>query len=111
MPQVEGYRGEWDQQEIKGSVLDLALKRIDAVTVLTGVILPPPIKGTNTTITVDEQADSTSPDELGRFTLNVKGGSGDRIRIKVYTNRRLIYDDYQVLPGPATLKVPQTPLQ
>lgn len=75
------------------------------MTVLSGLLVPPPGKGKTIKILVDGQDGDTSPDDLGRFKLNVNGKAGDRVRMKVYEDNKLVYDDYQVLPGPVTLRL------
>jgi hypothetical protein len=45
------------------------------------------------------------PDPLGRFDFPVRGKGGERIRLKVYVDGQLRYDEYQTLPGPITLRV------
>jgi hypothetical protein len=87
-------------------VLDLSLVRAaPPVSLLTGSIVPPPGKGKDIKILVDGQKSEASPDQFGRFELNLNGKDGDRVRLKVYANGKLVYDDYQVLPGPVTLKL------
>jgi len=52
---------------------------------------------------VEGQDGDATPDELGRFKLAVSGKPGDRVRIRVYADGKLVYDDFQMLPGPVTL--------
>lgn len=102
---VDGYSEKWQTPTRSGNVLDVDLEQSQQVTLLTGAIVPPPVKGKLIKIMVDGQDSETSPDELGRFKLGVSGKSGDRVRMKIYQDRTLIYDDYEVLPGPVTLSL------
>jgi len=106
LPQVEGYEEQWERHKVRGNVLELPLVRASQpVTVLKGSIDPPPAKGQTVKILVDGQDGVASPDEFGRFALNVAGKEGDKIRLRVYADGQLVYDDNQVLPGPVTLKL------
>jgi hypothetical protein len=106
LPKVSGYEERWLSHKLKGNVLDLPLARLaQPVTLLTGVILPPPQKGRVVKVLVDGQRGETSPDEFGRFELNVNGKDGDRVRLRVYEDGMLIKDDYYVVPGPVTIKL------
>jgi hypothetical protein len=100
---VDGYAENWQTPATNGNVLDVDLEPSRPVTLLTGTIVPLPSDGNNIKILVDGQDSETSPDDLGRFKLSVNGKAGDRVRMKIYENKTLIYDDYQVLPGPVTL--------
>ncbi|SRR5216684_404371 len=105
LPHVDGYEEKWLTPKLEGSVLDVELERAHPITVLTGSIVPPPATGKTIKILVDGQEGETSPDELGRFKLNVSGTEGERVRLKVYRGVELVYDDYQMLPGPVTLRL------
>jgi hypothetical protein len=106
LPQVEGFDKKIQQARLIGSVLDLSLARAaPSVIFLTGSIVPPPDNGQQIHILVDGQSGEVSPDEFGRFGLNVNGKLGDRIRLKIFFNRRMVYDDFQVLPGPVIVKL------
>jgi len=72
---------------------------------LLGSILPPPEKGNAVKILVEGQNGETSPEELGRFKLNVNGKAGDRVRLQIYVNGKMAYDDFQVLPGPIAVSL------
>lgn len=106
LPQVEGYERRWQEDELKTDVLDLSLPRAAVpLTLLTGTITPPSGSGETLKILVEGQPGETSPDTLGRFALDVRGNVGDRVRLRVYSGGQLVYDDYQVLPGPVTLSL------
>jgi hypothetical protein len=93
----------WLTPKPQGNILDVDLEREHPITVLNGSIIPPPGTGNTIKIVVEGQEGETSPDEIGRFKLEVSGKPGDRVRLKVYSRGKLAYDDYQVLPGPVTL--------
>jgi len=103
LPQIDGYEQQWLTPTVEGDTLDLTLEKEHPVTTLTGSLLPAPAAGKKVKVTVDGQDADTSPDELGRFKLAVNGKPGDRVRIRVYQDGKVIYDDYQILPGPVTL--------
>ena len=106
LPQVDGYEEQWQRHKLKTNVLDLPLVRAALpVTILTGTITPPPGTGKTIKILVEGQKGETSPDDLGRFELSVNGKAGDRVRLRVYSDGKPVYDDYQVLPGPVTLSL------
>jgi len=105
LPHVDGYEEKWLTSKPEGNVLDVELESAHPVTVLHGSLVPPPSTGRIVKILVDGQEGETSPDELGRFKLDVGGKAGDRVRLKVYSGGKLVYDDYQVLPGPVTLRL------
>ncbi len=102
---VDGYEEKWLMPKLEGNVLNVDLDRAHPITVLSGSLNPPPGPGKIIKILVAGQEGETSPDEFGRFKLSVNGKAGDRIRLKVYNGRELIYDDYQELPGPVTLSL------
>jgi hypothetical protein len=105
LPQVEGYEEQWQEYSPTDNVIDVPLKRAHPVTTLTGSIVPTPRKGRRITILIQGQEGTTSPDEFGRFSLNVNAKPGDRVRLEVYADGKLVYDDFQVLPGPVILKM------
>jgi hypothetical protein len=106
LPQVDGYEEQWQRHKLKTNVLDLPLVRAALpVTILTGTITPPPGTGKSIKILVEGQKREGSPDGLGRFELSVNGKAGDRVRLRVYSDGKMVYDDYQVLPGPVTLSL------
>lgn len=105
LPQVDGYLKEWVLPSVDGDTLNVSLEPEHPVTNLTGSLFPPPAAGKKVRIVVEGQDGDTSPDQLGRFKLAVNGKSGDRVRVRVYQNGKLAYDDYQILPGPVTLRL------
>jgi hypothetical protein len=105
LPEFEGYEEKPQELKLEGQVLDLALEREHPVIVLTGSIVPAPGPHSTTKILVDGQEGESSVDEFGRFRLNVSGKAGDRVRVKAFRDGKLVFDDYEVLPGPVTLSM------
>ena len=105
LPHVDGYEEKWLQPELEGNVLNVDLERAHPITVLNGSLVPRPRAEKTIKIIVDGQQAKTSPDEFGRFKLDVSGKPGDRVRLKIYSEGKLVYDDYQLLPGPITLRL------
>jgi hypothetical protein len=101
LPQVEGFEEKWIEQKLQGNVLDLALVRKPAH--LTGSIVPAPTHWKDLRVVSDGAPLEAKVDELGRFDLSTNGYVGDRIKLKIYAADKLVYDDYQILPGPVTL--------
>ena len=106
LPQVDGYKQEWQHLELKGAVLDVALQRAPPpATRLTGSIIPPPKDWTTLRLMVDGQPEEGKTDKLGRFDFQVNGKEGDTIRLKIYDATKLVFDDFETLPGPLTLRL------
>ena len=104
LPQVESYKKEWQRLELKGTVLDVTLQPASPpVTRLTGSIVPPPKDWAKLRLMVDGQSEEGKVDELGRFDFQVSGKDGDTIRLKIYDDTKLVFDDFQTLPGPLSL--------
>jgi hypothetical protein len=68
-----------------------------------GRIVPGPGKGELIAILVEGENGEVAPDELGRFKVLVHKKEGTRVRVAVYRDRKQVYDNFAVLPGPATL--------
>jgi len=118
LPQVEGYEKQWQRHKLHGNVLELPLVRpTSPMTRLAGSIEPPPANWKELRVTVDGQTNEGKVDKLGRFVLDVNGKDGERVRLKIYAARpanttsataegqEIVYDDFQVPPGPVTLKL------
>jgi len=106
LPEVDGYKPAWQPHKLLGSALDFPLERADQpVTHLGGSIVPPPEDWNKIRLIVDGQSSEGKVDELGRFDFPVNGKPGDSIRLKVYAGGKLLYDDFQTLPGPVNLKL------
>jgi hypothetical protein len=106
LPQVDGYVSEWQSVKLEGKALDLSLvKEAAPIVTFNGSIYPAPENPDAVKVLVDGQSEMASPDEFGRFSLKVSGRNGDRVRVKVFVSKQLEYDDFEQLPGPATLKL------
>jgi len=104
LPQVDGYKQKLQRLKLRGAVLDVTLQRAPRpVTRLTGEIIPPPKYWASLRITLDGQPEEGTVNELGRFDFQVSGKDGDTIRLKIYDDTNLVYDEFQTLPGPLTL--------
>jgi hypothetical protein len=107
LPLVSGYKQEWQQHKLRSTVLELPLEPAGIpLTRLTGTLVPLPKNWKRLRVVVEGQASEGSVDELGRFELSVSGREGDSIRLRVFDGNRQVYDDYQTLPGPVTIKLP-----
>lgn len=106
LPEVDGYEGKWQASPIHDGVIDVALNRLPpSVAKLMGSIVNPPANLKKIRILIDGQDAVGSLKEFGRFEIPVNGKDGDRVRVKVYDGDKLVYDDYQTLPGPVTLLI------
>jgi len=104
LPEADAYKLAWQQRKLLSNTLDLALEKADQpVTHLIGSIVPPPDDWKKIGLTVDSQSSEGKVDELGRFDFPVNGRPSDRIRLKIYAGSKLLYDDFQTLPGPVNL--------
>ena len=106
LPQVEGYEEQWQRHKLHGNVLELPLVRAtQPVTHLVGSIVPPPANWRELRVTVDGQTAEGTVDELGRFSLDVNGKDGDKVRLMIYAGQAIVYYEFQALPGPVRLKL------
>lgn len=97
LARLTGYEELWLTPTVENDVLDVNLMKANPSSVLGGSLVP--LGGKTTKVLVEGQEGETSPDEFGRFKINVSGKkAGDRVRIMVYRDGELVYDDYQVLP-------------
>ncbi len=107
-PKVDGYEDKPQDcgitRSTMGNVADITLVKAHYETVLRGSVSPWPA-GKELIVKVEGQDGETTVDKYGEFKLPVKGKDGDRVRVHVFSNGELIYDDYQVLPGPAPLQL------
>ena len=76
-----------------------------ATTRLSGSIVPVPKAGRSVKIVVDGEKGDGITNELGQFAFPVKGRDGDTVRLKIYVDGTLLYDDYAMLPGPLTISL------
>jgi photosystem II stability/assembly factor-like uncharacterized protein len=70
---------------------------------LSGTVTPRPRKGELIRVLVEGEDKEATPDEFGRFKVLVHKKEGTRVRVAVYRDGKQVYDDFVVLPGPATL--------
>jgi hypothetical protein len=75
-------------------------------TILTGSLRPPPAIPADVRILAEGEMSETSPDGFGRFELPVTRSAGETVRLKIYSRGTLIYDEYQTLPGPVVITLP-----
>ena len=102
---VPGYADEWQAVKVRTDTIQIFLR--PAVVMFSGSIEPPPGKAGSLRVTVENAERDGATDELGRFTIPVRGKNGDRVRVRVFSeNRKMVYDDYQSLPGPVRLLIP-----
>jgi hypothetical protein len=83
--------------------------KVSPHTILGGSVSPVVGDFRDIVVLIDGQSRSTGIDRFGRFRLDADGKDGDRERVHVFNGSKLIYDDYQVLPGPVTLHVKRYP--
>lgn len=104
-PQVEGYEETSIPVTVKSKsrTIDLGLKRERPLSMLRGTIVAAPGPKKQIKLFVDGAKGEGQVDDFGRFEFSVKGKEGEVIRLKVYADGQLVYDDYQTLPGPVTL--------
>lgn len=105
LARVDGYEEKWSTPSLTDNILDVDLTKLSPIIVLTGSISAPLNELKTLKVLVDSQSEEASVDEFGRFNLHVSGKPGDRIRLKIFSNKRLVYDDFQTLPGPITLTI------
>jgi hypothetical protein len=104
LPQVEGYNKVWQRQTQREDTLELSLAPEHPQTFLNGSISPAPTgKKIRMTIEGQDSATDTSPDDLGRFKISVEGRDGEQVRLRVFEGDRLVFDDYETLPGPISI--------
>jgi hypothetical protein len=105
LPEIDGYDRTPQEVRLDSEVIDLALVRERPLSSFRGTVVPPPGLGQAVVLRVDGDLGEGTADSLGRFNFTVKGREGDRVRLKIYVNLHLVYDDFQVLPGPVTLPI------
>jgi hypothetical protein len=107
-PHVEGYEEAPQELPIVDDVIEITLGKAHPETVLRGTIQPM-VTGKGFVVRVEGQDGETTVDKYGEFKLPVKGKEGDLVRVRVFSDQRLVYDDYQVLPGPVILSLRESP--
>jgi hypothetical protein len=107
LPEVEGYKPEWQQHNLAGNVLLLPLTPLPPLlTHLKGSIIPPPADWQKLRVFIDGQNGEARVDELGNFDFRpVSEKDGGQVMLKIYADRKLVYYDYQTLPGPVNIRL------
>lgn len=104
-PHVEGYEDRTYRVPVKSRVIDLVLERSHPTSMLTGTVVPAPGTARTVTVFTDGDGGEGKADEFGRFRFSVKGKAGEQVRMKIYVDGKIAYDDYQTLPGPVTISI------
>lgn len=60
----------------------------------------PPEDWKSICLTVDGQSTEGDVDKLGRFSFQGNGKPNDSVRLTIYAGSKLVYNDFQILPGP-----------
>jgi cellulose biosynthesis protein BcsQ len=104
--EAAGYATISRQYTVNRTAIDLPVEPARAqLTILNGTVSPAPRKQQSVVISVDGQDARTRPDASGAFRLQVAGKEGDRIRLKVSIDGKIVYDNYQILPGPVAISL------
>jgi uncharacterized caspase-like protein len=69
---------------------------------LTGTITPVPEHWSKLHVMIDGQQGEATVDKYGKFSIPLLGAS-DRIRLRIYDDQKLVYDDYQLVASPLTI--------
>lgn len=110
LPEVDGYETKWQRHKILRNVLELPLSPAPLPQlVLKGTVEPAPGPKTRMRVVVEGQNGTAVVDDVGRFEITITGQQADRVRLRVFAGSRMVYDDFQQLPGPVTLKIPRLP--
>lgn len=104
--QGTGYKEDWQSQKLSGSALDLLLEPLPQ-NHLSGTIIPPPENWSKLRVVIEGQQAEAKVDELGRFDIPAVGANGDRVPLHIYIGTKLVYDDFQPLPGPVRIALHQ----
>lgn len=108
LAEIEGgkYKQDWQAHKLSGETLELELEPASAPkNHLSGTIIPPPKDWKTLRVTIEGQTTEASVDELGRFDVQVSAANGTEVRLRIYAGQALVYDDNQLLPGPASIKL------
>jgi hypothetical protein len=101
---VVGYIDEWQTVKVGADTVWIVLK--PAVVTFSGSVEPPPKEPGSMRVLADGAERDGVPDEFGRFTMQIRGKPGDRVRVQIFlADRTMVYDDYQSLPGPVRLLI------
>jgi hypothetical protein len=104
--EVEGYEATYQHYAINRSAIEVPVEPAQShVTILSGTVFPVPGKQQSVEISVVGQDVKTKPDASGAFLMQVAGQEGDRIRLIVSVDGKVVYDEYQILPGPLAVRL------
>jgi hypothetical protein len=95
LPQVRGYKQEYQAVVLDKDAIDLNL--VKSETVLRGKIVPVPGKGQVVKVLVQGENGEKTPDSYGRFQFVVHKDLGEQVRVGVCAEGRRVYDDYVTL--------------
>lgn len=95
LPQVHGYKEEYQTVVLDKDAIDLNLS--PAETVLKGKIVPAPRKNQVVKVLVQGQDGEQTPDSFGRFQFLVHKDLGEQVRVDVCADGQRVYDDYVTL--------------
>jgi hypothetical protein len=104
--EAAGYETTTRQYTVNKTAIDVPVEPArEQVTVLRGTVFPPPMKQQSVEISVAGQNVTTKPDASGAFLMQVAGQGGDKIRLIVSVDGKVVFDNYQILPGPVTVRL------
>lgn len=95
LPQVRGYKEEYQTVVLDKDAIDLNLVPVE--TVLTGKIVPTPRKNQVVRVLVQSEGGEKIPDGYGRFQFLVHKNLGEQVRVDVCADGQRVYDDYVTL--------------
>jgi hypothetical protein len=103
-PWADGYDQTPQIFRLSGTPIYLKLVKLPpTITMFRGTVTGELKRLRETKIIVEGQTAEGSPDQYGRFEIPVQGEPGQSIRVKLFVDGRLAYDDFQTLPGPVTI--------
>jgi hypothetical protein len=95
LPQVEGYREEYQTIVLNKDAIDLdLLNALPPETLFKARLYPPPGNVQETKILIQGESGEAVPDKYGRFQFLVHKNLGENVRLNVCTSGRSVYDDY-----------------
>jgi hypothetical protein len=103
-PHVTDYEEKSQELQIVEGLAQLTLVKANPEVLLRGSVHPFAAYN-KLVVRVEGQDNEATVDQYGEFKLVVKGKTGDRVRLRVYLDSQLIYDDFQNLPGPVNLSL------
>ena len=95
LPQVHGYKEEYQTVVLGKDAIDLILKPPE--TVLRGKIVPAPSKNQVVKVLVQGEDGEQTPDSFGGFRFLVHKDLEEQVRVNVCADGQRVYDDYLTL--------------